>query len=43
MLVAILKKMLSEKHKVFFAEPQMSADNAVGIAALTLRAYLSEK
>lgn len=40
---SIIKKMLSEKHKVFFAEPQMSADNAVGIAALTLRAYLSEK
>ena len=39
----IIKKMLSEKYDVCFAEPSMSADNAVGIAALTLRAYKSEK
>ena len=40
---SIIKNMLSEKYEVSFAEPSMSADNAVGIAALTLRAYLSEK
>lgn len=39
----IIKKMLSERYNVCFAEPAMSADNAVGIAALTLRAYESEK
>ena len=40
---SIIKNMLSEKFEVSFAEPSMSADNAVGVAALTLRAYLSEK
>ncbi len=40
---SIIKSMLSEKFEISFAEPAMSADNAVGIAALTLRAYLSEK
>ncbi len=40
---SIIKKMLIEKYNVCFAEPQMSADNAVGVAALTLRAYQSEK
>lgn len=40
---SIIKKMLSEKYDVCFAEPSMSADNAVGIAALTMRAYKSEK
>ena len=39
----IIKKMLLESYNVCFAEPAMSADNAVGIAALTLRAYKSEK
>lgn len=39
----IIKKMLSERYDVSFAEPSMSADNAVGVAALTLRAYKSEK
>ena len=39
---SIIKNMLSEKFEVSYAEPSMSADNAVGIAALTLRAYLSE-
>lgn len=39
---SIIKKMLSERYDVCFAEPAMSADNAVGIAALTLRAYKSE-
>ena len=38
----IIKEMLSEKYDVCFAEPPMSADNAVGVAALTLRAYKSE-
>ena len=39
----IIKDMLSAKYDVCFAEPSMSADNAVGIAALALRAYKSEK
>jgi len=39
---SIIKKMLSEKYNVCFAEPQMSADNAVGIAVLALRAYKTE-
>jgi N6-L-threonylcarbamoyladenine synthase len=39
----IIKDVLSQKYDVCFAEPAMSADNAVGIAALTLRAYKSEK
>ena len=40
---SIIKDMLSKKYDVCFAEPAMSADNAVGIAALALRAYKSEK
>ena len=40
---SIIRKMLSDKYDVCFAEPAMSADNAVGVAALTLRAYKSEK
>ncbi len=40
---SIIKAMLKERYDVCFAEPSMSADNAVGIAALTLRAYKSEK
>ena len=39
---SIIKNMLSERFDVCFAEPAMSADNAVGIAALTRRAYKSE-
>ena len=39
----IIKKMLLERYKVCFAEPSMSADNAVGVAVLTLRAFKSEK
>ena len=39
---SIIKEMLGREHSVSFAEPAMSADNAVGIAALTLRAYKSE-
>ena len=37
---SIIKKMISERFDTSFAEPAMSADNAVGIAALTLRSYL---
>ena len=39
----IIKKMLLQRYNVCFAEPAMSADNAVGVAVLTLRAYNSEK
>ena len=39
---SIIKNMLSSKYDVCFAEPAMSADNAVGIASLTLRAYKTE-
>ena len=35
---SIIKSTLSKKYNVAFAEPALSADNAVGIAALTLRA-----
>lgn len=38
----IIKDMLSSKYDVAFAEPALSADNAVGCAVLTLRAYKSE-
>ena len=40
---SIIKRMLAEGFEVYFAEPLMSADNAVGCAALTLRAYLAGK
>lgn len=40
---SIIKSMLRSKFDVCFAEPAMSADNAVGVAALTLRSYKSEK
>lgn len=36
---SIIKNMLMRKHRASFARPEMSADNAVGIAALTRRAY----
>ena len=39
---SIIKKMLADRYDVCFAEPAMSADNAVGVAVLTLRAYKSE-
>ena len=39
---SIIKEMLASRYDVCFAEPAMSADNAVGVAALTLRAYKSE-
>ncbi len=38
---SIIKQMISEKFDAAFAEPAMSADNAVGCAALALRSYLS--
>ncbi len=40
---SIIKNMLKERYDVCFAEPAMSADNAVGVVALALRAYKSEK
>ena len=40
---SIIKGMLSKHFDAAFAEPQMSADNAVGIAALSLMTYNSEK
>ena len=39
---SLIKNMLSSKYNVCFAEPTMSADNAVGIAALALRAFKME-
>ena len=39
---SIIRKMLSERFDAGFAEPRLSADNAVGIAELTRRALLSE-
>lgn len=39
---SIIKKYLSERHDAVFAEPSMSADNAVGIAALAFEKYKLE-
>jgi N6-L-threonylcarbamoyladenine synthase len=39
---SIIKKMLSERFTAYFAEPRLSSDNAVGVAALALRAYKRE-
>lgn len=39
---SIIKKMLSERFDAVFAEPSLSADNAVGIAELTRRALIKE-
>lgn len=39
---SIIKKMLSERFSAYFAEPALSSDNAVGVAALSLRAYKKE-
>ena len=36
---SIIKKTLSDRFTAYFAEPEMSADNAVGIAALTARCH----
>ncbi len=40
---SIIKEMLSRGRRASFAEPEMSADNAVGIACLARRAYYSER
>ncbi len=40
---SVIKKMLSESFEAYFAEPALSSDNAVGIAAMALRAYKKEK
>lgn len=40
---SIIKRALSERFDAAFAEPSMSADNAVGCAALTLRSYLRQE
>ena len=40
---SIIKKKLSGKLNSYFALPEMSSDNAVGIAALTVHSYLSNK
>jgi len=40
---SIIKNKISEKFNAFFAEPALSADNAVGIAALTAKAHCMEK
>ena len=37
---SIIKSKLSSKLEAYFAEPQMSSDNAVGIAALAYRKFL---
>ncbi len=39
---SIIKTMLSRDRTAYFAEPAMSSDNAVGIAALALRKYKTE-
>ncbi len=40
---SIIRAKLTERFDAYFAEPAMSADNAVGIAALTLRKIKQEK
>ena len=40
---SIIRKMLSERFDAYFAEPAMSSDNAVGIAALALNSYTAAK
>lgn len=40
---SIIRKKLSERFDAFFAEPDMSSDNAVGIAVLTAEAYKKSK
>ena len=39
---SIIKKMISERVDALFAEPRLSADNAVGIAVLALKKYKKE-
>ena len=40
---SIIKRRLAERFDAIFAEPALSSDNAVGIAALTRRSYVTEK
>lgn len=40
---SIIKKMINSSGNNAFAEPALSADNAVGIATLAMRKYLSER
>lgn len=40
---SIIKSNLKSRYDVYFAEPSMSADNAVGIAVLARRAFESEQ
>ena len=40
---SIIKNRLAERFNAVFAEPTLSSDNAVGIAALTRQAYITEK
>ena len=39
---SIIKEKLSERSDVYFAEPSLSADNAVGIAVLSKRRFIAE-
>ena len=39
----IIKKMISDKYNASFAEPMLSADNAVGVAYLAYNRYIAEK
>ncbi len=39
----IIKRRLASRYDAYFAEPAMSADNAVGIACLARRAYLKSE
>ncbi len=39
---SIIKNALKDSFDAYFAQPQLSSDNAVGIAALTLRKYKTE-
>lgn len=39
----IIKKMISDKYNASFAEPMLSADNAVGVAYLAYKRYIAEK
>lgn len=40
---SIIKNRLAERFDAIFAEPSLSSDNAVGIAALTKQVYITEK
>ena len=40
---SIIKDRLAQNFDAVFSEPALSSDNAVGIAALTRQAYITEK